>query len=524
MGQVGVYANANVPLMNSEYANVRLVDAVSGAIQNVSSATNQVRLLEQLSASYGQAAAKRARVAQELTMAVRSAMSDESAKDICPVCKTRHTAEDLARHIDSITAGLEQPAELAAVAQQLADAKSNLQGWTAWQSHLEQIQHIAAQLNLPQTSPCGDILLALNHARDELSQANSALPLAKEKWLELERLGLSVDEHDLLLSSVSTEITVNQSPYDIDTIDQHLQAYRRASQSVRNQFPQLQEELNAKASQLTSLVSPLFSASWNTRVAAGADFQTTAALRQELATLKNHADMLRLQLDISDDKALSDVQASIAGSLLALAEAIQAANHEQTASTDITVMTERIFEQDKAVRALQLQHSNFHAAGVALAALAAELSLDRATKKSLDAIGEEINAAFVRIHSPNEYEYVGNGEVLLRSRESKDSWSLDRVSTGQRSAFALSVFLALNRTASNAPPVILIDDPVAHVDDLNALSFLDYLRDLAVHSKRQIFFATADTRIASLFARKFGFLGEDFKRIDLVREVDADSH
>jgi len=65
---------------------------------------------------------------------------------------------------------------------------------------------------------------------------------------------------------------------------------------------------------------------------------------------------------------------------------------------------------------------------------------------------------------------------------------------------------------------MLIDDPIAHIDDLNALSFLDYLRDLAVHSRKQIFFATADSRIAALFEKKFAFLGEDaFKKISLVR-------
>lgn len=523
-GLVGVYANVDVPSMDPTYSNVRLVDAINEAVKNVSSATSQVRALEQLSASYGQAAATRARVAQQLATAVRSSMADGSAADICPVCKTRHTAEVLARHIDNITADLEQPAELAAIAQQLADARSNLQGWNAWQSNLEQIQQIAAQLNLPQTSLCGDVLLALQRARNELSQANSDLPSAEEKWLELEKLGLSENEHDLLLNSVSAEVEVNQNPNDIDVVDQHLRAYKRASITARKELPQVQEDLNASSTQLASLATPLFSPTWNTRVAVGNDFQTIAALRQELVTLTKHAAALCLQLDIADDKALSDVQASVAGSLRALDEAVQAATHEQTASTDISAMTDRIFEQDKAMRALLLQHLNFHAAGEALTALATELSLDRATKKSLDAIGEEINAAFVRIHSPNEYEYVGNREVLLRSRESQESWSLDRVSTGQRSAFALSVFLALNRTAVNAPPVILIDDPVAHVDDLNALSFLDYLRDLAVHSRRQIFFATADTRIASLFARKFSFLGEDFKRINLPRTVDVDSN
>jgi len=55
------------------------------------------------------------------------------------------------------------------------------------------------------------------------------------------------------------------------------------------------------------------------------------------------------------------------------------------------------------------------------------------------------------------------------------------------------------------------------VDDLNTLSFLDTLRELIVAGDRQLFFATANARIANLVARKFDFLGEQFKRISLTR-------
>jgi len=66
---------------------------------------------------------------------------------------------------------------------------------------------------------------------------------------------------------------------------------------------------------------------------------------------------------------------------------------------------------------------------------------------------------------------------------------------------------------------MLIDDPVAHVDDLNTLSFLDYLRDLAATGQRQIFFATADEKLAAIFTHKFSFLGEqEFKSYELARE------
>ncbi|MBP7111661.1 MAG: AAA family ATPase [Nitrosomonas sp.] len=520
-GKVGFYANSIAPVVIPKFATMSLDNANNWTVQNVNSTTSQVRLLEQLSANYGQEAAKRARVAQELTNAVKSSIAGGGAADICPVCKTRHTAEVLARHIESITADLVQPAELTSIAQQLTDAKNSLQDWINWQSNFERIQQVATQFNMPQTSLCIDVIKALENARNELNQANSELSKVMDKWLELERHDLTEKEHDLLLNSISAVVTAGQSPYDIEVIDQHLQTYRRASVSTREQLPLLQAELKSNASQLASLVEPLFSPSWRTSVAVGSDFQTVAALREELLVLTKHADALYIHLDIADDMSLSGVQASIIGALRALAEAIQAATYEQSASTDISMLTDHISELDKVVRVHLLQYINFRAAGEALTDLATELSLDSATKKSLDAISEEINAAFVRIHSPNEYEYVGDGEVLLRSRDSKKNWSLDQVSTGQRSAFALSVFLALNHTAVNAPPVVLIDDPIAHIDDLNALSFLDYLRDLAVHSKRQIFFATADTRIASLFARKFGFLGNDFKTISLVRDVEA---
>ncbi|OFV93786.1 MAG: hypothetical protein A3G76_03765 [Acidobacteria bacterium RIFCSPLOWO2_12_FULL_65_11] len=63
----------------------------------------------------------------------------------------------------------------------------------------------------------------------------------------------------------------------------------------------------------------------------------------------------------------------------------------------------------------------------------------------------------------------------------------------------------------------MFDDPVAHVDDINTLSLLDHLRDIALSGQRQIFFATADSKLAGLFGRKFRFLGDRFKQIELAR-------
>jgi ABC-type cobalamin/Fe3+-siderophores transport system ATPase subunit len=68
----------------------------------------------------------------------------------------------------------------------------------------------------------------------------------------------------------------------------------------------------------------------------------------------------------------------------------------------------------------------------------------------------------------------------------------------------------MNERLRTGPRVLLFDDPVAHVDDINTLSLLDHLRDIALSGQRQIFFATADSKIGTLFSRKFKFLGEIF--------------
>ena len=46
---------------------------------------------------------------------------------------------------------------------------------------------------------------------------------------------------------------------------------------------------------------------------------------------------------------------------------------------------------------------------------------------------------------------------------------------------------------------------------------MDYLRDLIINEDRQILFATASNKIASLFEKKFVFLENDFEKLELKR-------
>lgn len=132
---------------------------------------------------------------------------------------------------------------------------------------------------------------------------------------------------------------------------------------------------------------------------------------------------------------------------------------------------------------------------------------------------EEISEIFTRVHSPKEFTGLSmeSGQINLQKGLLGTATPINEISTGQRSALALSIFLALNRKLKKGPNIIIFDDPVTYTDDLNILSFLDYLRTLIINESRQLVFATASKKIAGLFEKKFNFLNEEFKTFELSR-------
>ena len=129
---------------------------------------------------------------------------------------------------------------------------------------------------------------------------------------------------------------------------------------------------------------------------------------------------------------------------------------------------------------------------------------------------------FQAIHSPREFLDIdfenGNLDKIYLIRENNQTRvPLTQISSGQRAALSISIFLALNKKIISGPPFVIFDDPISYIDDLNILSFFDYLRDLTMYAKKQIFFTTASCKIASLFKRKFEFLMSDFKTFELSR-------
>lgn len=130
----------------------------------------------------------------------------------------------------------------------------------------------------------------------------------------------------------------------------------------------------------------------------------------------------------------------------------------------------------------------------------------------------EIKDIFKTIHSPQEFstlQYKDNKLILFKEDK---AFEISQISTGQRAALVLSIFISLNRKLQNGPNILIFDDPVTFIDDFNALSFLDFLRYFIVKEKKQIFFATANKKFSNLFRKKFEFLGQnEFREFQLER-------
>ncbi len=181
---------------------------------------------------------------------------------------------------------------------------------------------------------------------------------------------------------------------------------------------------------------------------------------------------------------------------------------------------ERLLEESVAeIATLRIQTRRLTLADSVIDDLVNKQSGQALTNRVLSENAAEIATTFARVHAPNEFDVeVGDEGLKIIRRSTKKNVDLHEMSSGQRAAFTLSLFLAMNGRLTSGPRVMIFDDPVSHVDDINTLSFLDYLRDLALSGDRQVFFATADTTLAGLILRKFRFMADQFRHIELARE------
>lgn len=465
---------------------------------------------------HGKAASARAATFESLKSTAFAALQQSQHPNTCPVCHTIHPDGALLHLIEELNSGADSSAELNALVNVSSQAELDVSEARRVAAGLQYCESTANLVDLEGATP-KEILTELAGLQVDADKARAEVQRLSQEGKALREAGLTSDEHDRLWNRVSHFFEPAANGGAVPSAAEVLRSQNEAAEGKRKELDALRRQIDVVVEEIRAICRALDSDVWSTRVQPIASFASLVALQEEFVPATDNIVDLRSYLDVAGNAPLSELQARVASVASACSEAVEALRLELSNSEELRVLPPAIQETRVKLDAARGGADALRAAQNLLGDLIANASLESATQETLETIGHQINEVFSRIHSPKEYEYVGSSDVLLRSVETQKTRTLAQVSTGQRAAFALSIFLARNRTATNAPPILLIDDPIAHIDDLNALSFLDYLRDLAVNSGRQIFFATADTRIASLFSKKFSFLGDDFKTISLVR-------
>lgn len=150
-----------------------------------------------------------------------------------------------------------------------------------------------------------------------------------------------------------------------------------------------------------------------------------------------------------------------------------------------------------------------------------ERDVSDAVKTRISAFGDEINALFhAMVAFPEKFDRVtvsnrAHGvEIGLVYKDSAAAVGEPRfyLSSAEMNLLALSVFLSFATTQRwFRMSTLLLDDPAQHLDDLDAVAFLDTIRAIATAApwgRRQVLFSTCDRELYRLIVRKFSLLNE----------------
>ncbi len=452
-------------------------------------------------------------LAQQLRQVAGEILKGSPTPDECPLCHTRFGPGELAVHM---TLGVDEHMEMLGqtLLSRVKDQESALRNAQNAEAAYRRLREFSDRCGLSADVPVATALTQLATTRQDLADARDHLATLETELQALDAQGLSFAR----FQAISSQLADLRHPLASPTAE----GAATLTADLRQSLSDSQEALERQTTQINEQEGALQDLLAGSDRGLNESKAALSRLKERVATTGSIADGLNAFADSfpwQPESPLAELVVS-ARSVGTLASDLQVALGRERRDREVQAESiERKQHLDAQIEKLEPRLTRITSAHDTLRALMDENSLNAAMESALAQNRAGIESIFSRIHAPAEFSGLGSKfDTLLRKGNGGEA-SLREISTGQRAAFALSIFLAQNSQLAAAPPVMLIDDPIAHVDDLNSLSFLDYLREIAIRGQRQIFFATANDKIASLFERKFDFLGEDgFRKIGLSRE------
>lgn len=493
----------------TSYLDRPVGEVATQAIRLVSDLRSRVDQARQALSSFESTQSHLTLVRERLLSAAKELLQKGADPDHCPVCHTAFEEGQLLTRM-LMNADDDSSVRLSTLREDVEQASVRLRA----------TEHVEPALRTLAAFAGGDaISMRVDEALDrvetmqeDLARDNAELSSIERSLAALAANGLTVQALPTLLSAAGYADMPSESEIlsDIETATGAIASTRSLAEASVEKLTQIRREAESLAAQLSLNVAASTSELADEVLARRTSFEAAMEARQSLLHV----------LKLASGSSIETLAAGLASCQELLVKLVTADAQER--ANDAGLAKEAAALESLKTRADDYKTKIERLAGaeVILVGLAEQSSGAELAAQILSENASEIARTFASIHLPNEFDLdVHDGRLRIMRRQTQAAVELSQMSTGQRAAFALSLFLAMNARLRTGPPVLLFDDPVAHVDDINVLSFLDHLRALALDGTRQIFFATADTKLAGLFRQKFRFLGtENFREIQLNRD------
>jgi DNA repair exonuclease SbcCD ATPase subunit len=455
------------------------------------------------------------RLLSEVRATAQELFEVDTEARVCPVCGAQYRKGELfelVRHEISHVALPElhkAHTELARINEETERLNTTLRDLDVLQS----VGHDVIGLASSDAQPVKDLVAALMSLERRIAQCNAELAQIRHDREQLHAKGFTEEELDFLNESLELEFA------DLPASTKTALEQKRTEIAQKRTF--VEARLKACSEEIVTLKTreqALLAQHLGTEEAQPGD--ATKRFHQiSLAVDRLH--ILLAVVDLNESRPLPEVLLHL-NSLRKTVEGYARLRQQEEAVARV------IRESEGKIRAAQetLEQKNpirerLGKAIEVLDGIQTKHGAERYIKDFFDENLQQIGDLFRVIHAPQEFDkivWVQEDAPGIRAMRKRDSalCRVSNLSSGQRNALSLAIFLTMNRKVRKGPSVIMLDDPVAHVDDLNIVSFFDCLREIHLGSGRQIFFTTASAKTANLFRKKFDYLGADrFREFEL---------
>lgn len=425
----------------------------------------------------------------------------------CPLCEQQISHNELSDKLDEDFKNNVDKSILEEKSKKLSELKTKEANLTFELKTLNSLKFIAQEeVSGYETLSVKEIAFRLNSILNEEALVLQGKTKIETTLAQVTAIGGSVSEFKSLREEIGTYLNSDNS-FEKNDIDKLLLRFEDDIKKIVDDVEKLSQENDLLISNLNKSLQLKETTNDISEILDGIKSQD-----EKLKALERSFIKIKAYLDLQDDRSVTELSKD----LYILEENIKSLRDSENRQKELQRVTKELEDAKSFISENTLKHTRLKKAVEILQKLKTNDGESVIAGYFNDNL-KEIKDIFKTIHAPQEFTDLKFENKRLALYKNEVKHSVSQISTGQRAALVISIFISLNRKLKNGPNIIIFDDPVTFIDDFNALSFLDFLRYFIVKENKQIFFATANKKFSTLFKKKFDFLEDEYKEFHLER-------